>query len=70
MIKLTSKRIFYRGLSIFSGGILGGLITKHNFNFITITVPDFNPILLVFVFSSFVRFIVWIAYLRNSKKVI
>jgi len=70
MIKLTSKRIFYRGLSIFSGGILGGLITKHNFNFITITIPDFNPILLVFVFSSFVRFIVWIAYLRNSKKVI
>ena len=31
MIQLTSKRIFYRGIFIFGGALLGGLISKTNF---------------------------------------
>ena len=29
MIKVTSKRFFFRGLSIFIGGLIGGLLTKE-----------------------------------------
>ena len=33
MIKVTSKRFFFRGLSIFIGGLIGGLLTKNEISF-------------------------------------
>ena len=66
MIQLTSKRIFYRGIFIFIGALLGGLISKANF-FLNIGFFEALSVKLhfVFLFSSITRIGVWIKFLRN-----
>ena len=65
MIKLTSKRIFYRGIFIFLGALLGGLISKTTF-FTDLGFFDRLIIQLhfVFLFSTIIRTVVWIKFLR------
>ena len=48
MIQLSSKRIFYRGVFIFTGALIGGLISKTNF-FIGLEIFDNLIIKLHFV---------------------
>lgn len=68
MIQLSSKRIFYRGVFIFIGALLGGLISKSNF-FIGLELFESSLIKLHFVllFSSIIRIGVWIKFLRNRQ---
>ena len=65
MIQLTSKRIFYRGLFIFLGALLGGLVSKTNF-FLSLGIFDDFVVKLHFVllFSFIMRALVWIKFLR------
>ena len=65
MIQLSSKRIFYRGVFIFVGALIGGLISKTNF-FISLEIFENLIIKLHFVllFSSIARIAVWIKFLR------
>ena len=65
MIQLSSKRIFYRGVFIFIGALIGGLISKTNF-FINLEIFEDLIIKLHFVllFSSIARIAVWIKFLR------
>ena len=65
MIQLSSKRIFYRGVFIFVGALIGGLISKTNF-FIRLEIFENLIIKLHFVllFSSIARIAVWIKFLR------
>ncbi|MGY8763232.1 MAG: hypothetical protein ACKVLE_00715 [Fidelibacterota bacterium] len=70
MISLTSKRIFYRGLFIFLGGVLGGFISKQESILHQLLTPAINPIHLVFLSSSLIRLSVWIVYLRHGKKAV
>ena len=68
MIKVTSKRIFFRGLSIFIGGLIGGLLTREEINLVSITYLD-NVIHFVMIFSAVLRLSVWGAFLgsKNSQ---
>ncbi len=65
MIQLSSKRIFYRGVFIFVGALIGGLISKTNF-FISLELFENLLIKLHFVFllSSIIRIGVWMKFLR------
>lgn len=67
MIRITSKRVFYRGLSTFAGGLFGGAITKTNlinqFDFSIIS----SQIHIVLIVSAFFRFAVWIKFLSKPK---
>ena len=65
MIQLTSKRIFYRGLFIFLGALLGGLVSKTDF-FLSLGIFDDFVVKLHFVllFSFIMRTLVWIKFLR------
>ena len=67
MIKLTSKRIFYRGLFIFLGGLTGGLLTKTNFISNQITIVLDSKIHIVLLCSVIFRIGVWIRFLRNPQ---
>lgn len=67
MINITSKRVFYRGIFIFIGGIIGGSLTKldsQNY-FISLSCLD-TPIHLVFIVSTLFRLIVWRIYLYGK----
>jgi len=67
MIRITSKRVFYRGLSTFAGGLFGGVLTKTNlinqFDFSIIS----SQIHIVLIVSAFFRFAVWIKFLSKPK---
>ena len=69
MIQLSSKRIFYRGVFIFLGALIGGLISKTNF-FISLEILENLIIKLHFVllFSSIARIAVWIKFLRIRER--
>ena len=66
MIKVTSKRIFYRGLSIFLGGLIGGIITRDEFGVSEIPFLG-TTIHAVMIFSTILRLGVWLAFLRSKK---
>ena len=66
MIKLSSKRVFYRGIFIFLGGILGGLLTKYDFQIFSGVIERLTPIHVVFIFSSLIRMSIWFFYLRSN----
>jgi hypothetical protein len=66
MIKVTSKRIFFRGLSIFIGGLIGGILTREEINLVSITYID-NVIHFVMIFSAILRLIVWGVFLRSRN---
>ena len=69
MIKITSKRVFYRGLSIFIGGLIGGVLTKYESSFYSLI--QFETIIHgVMIFSTVLRLAVWLYFLRNTKSVI
>jgi len=70
MIKLTSKRIFYRGMSIFFGGLLGGYLTKNDLYILHKNFEYLTPILLVFIFSSIIRLLIWAYYLGSKNRTI
>ena len=67
MIQLTSKRIFYRGLFIFLGGLTGGLLTKLVIHLPDIIITSFSTLHIVFLFSFIIRLIVWVKFLRNAN---
>ena len=66
MIKVTSKRIFYRGLSIFLGGLIGGAITRDEFGVSELPFLG-TTIHAVMIFSTILRLGVWLAFLRSKK---
>ena len=66
MIKVTSKRFFFRGLSIFIGGLLGGLLTRNESNFSNYIELD-TVIHAVMGFSTVLRLGVW-SYFLNDKR--
>ena len=68
MIKLSSKRVFYRGIFIFLGGILGGLLTKYDFQIFSGVIEELTPIQIVFIFSSLIRMSIWFIYLRSNHR--
>ena len=68
MIKLTSKRVFYRGTAIFIGGFIGGLVSEINFSnniyLFEIIKTGFHIVLFI---SFIIRSIIWIKFLRKVK---
>ena len=66
MIKVTSKRVFFRGLSIFIGGLIGGLLTKNESSFLSYIELD-TVIHAVMVFSMVLRLGVWSFFLMDKK---
>ena len=66
MIKITSKRIFYRGLSIFLGGLIGGVITRDELSVSELPFLG-TTIHAVMIFSTVLRLGVWLAFLRSKK---
>ena len=66
MIQVTSKRVFFRGLSIFIGGLIGGLLTRNESSFSVYIELD-TVIHAVMVFSTVLRFVVWFYFLVDKK---
>ena len=66
MIKVTSKRFFFRGLSIFIGGLLGGLLTRNESNFSNYIELD-TVIHAVMGFSTVLRLGVWSYFLIDKR---
>ena len=65
MIQLTSKRVFYRGVFIFIGALIGGLISKVN----SYKSRTFETLLVqlhfVFLFSSILRLEFGLSFLEG-----
>ena len=67
MIKITSKRVFYRGLCTFAGGLFGGALTKINLlDFFDLGFLN-SQIHIVMIFSVFFRFAVWLKFLSKAR---
>ena len=66
MIKVTSNRIFYRGLSIFLGGLIGGIITLDELGLSELQFLG-TTLHAVMIFSTLLRLVVWLAFLRSKK---
>ena len=66
MIKVTSKRFFFRGLSIFIGGLIGGLLTRNESNFSNYIELD-TVIHAVMGFSTILRLGVWSYFLIDKR---
>ena len=66
MIKVTSKRFFFRGLSIFIGGLRGGLLTRNESNFSNYIELD-TVIHAVMGFSTVLRLGVWSYFLIDKR---
>ena len=66
MIKITSKIIVYRGLSIFLGGLIGGVITRDELSVSELPFLG-TTIHAVMIFSTVLRLGVWLAFLRSKK---
>ena len=66
MIKVTSKRFFFRGLSIFIGGLIGGLLTRNESSLSNYIELD-TVIHAVMVFSTVVRLGVWSYFLIDKR---
>ena len=66
MIKVTSKRFFFRGLSIFIGGLIGGLLTRNESSFSNYIALD-TVIHAVMVFSTVLRLGVWSYFLIDKR---
>ena len=68
MIKVTSNRIFYRGLSIFLGGLIGGIITRDELGLSELQFLG-TTLHAVMIFSTILRLVVWFNFLRfkNAK---
>ena len=66
MIKVTSKRFFFRGLSIFIGGLIGGLLTKNESSFSNYIQLD-TVIHAVMGFSTVLRLGVWSYFLADKR---
>ena len=68
MIKLTSKRVFYRGTAIFIGGFIGGLVSGINFSVDICLFEIIKTGFHIVLFISFIfRSIIWIKFLRKAK---
>ena len=67
MIKVTSNRIFYRGLSIFLGGLIGGIITRDELGLSELQFLG-TTLHAVMIFSTLLRLVVWLAFLRSKKR--
>ena len=66
MIKVTSKRFFFRGLSIFIGGLIGGLLTKNESSLSNYIELD-TVIHAVMGFSTVLRLGVWSYFLIDKR---
>ena len=66
MIKVTSKRFFFRGLSIFIGGLIGGLLTNNESSFSNYIELD-TVIHAVMGFSTVLRLGVWSYFLIDKR---
>ena len=66
MIKITSKRVFYRGLSIFLGGLMGGLLTRDELGLSSLPCLG-TTIHAVMIFSTLLRLFVWFGFLRSKE---
>ena len=66
MIKVTSKRVFFRGLSIFIGGLIGGLLTKSESS-LSIYIELDTVIHAVMIFSTVLRLSVWSIFLMYKR---
>jgi len=66
MIQVTSKRVFFRGLSIFIGGLIGGLLTTNESS-LSIYFELDTVIHAVMVFSTVLRLGVWLYFLVDKK---
>ena len=66
MIKVTSKRFFFRGLSIFIGGLIGGLLTRNENSFSNYIELD-TVIHAVMGFSTVLRLGVWSYFLIDKR---
>ena len=66
MIKVTSKRFFFRGLSIFIGGLIGGLFTRNESSFSNYIELD-TVIHAVMGFSTVLRLGVWSYFLIDKR---
>ena len=68
MIKLTSKRVFYRGTAIFIGGFIGGLVSGINYSIDIYLFEIIKTGFHIVLFISFIfRSIIWIKFLRKEK---
>ena len=66
MIKVTSKRFFFRGLSIFIGGLIGGILTRNESSLSNYIELD-TVIHAVMGFSTVLRLGVWSYFLIDKR---
>ena len=66
MIKVTSKRFFFRGLSIFIGGLIGGLLTRNE-SILSNYIELDTVIHAVMGFSTVLRLGVWSYFLFDRR---
>ena len=66
MIKVTSKRFFFRGLSIFIGGLIGGLLTRNE-SILSNYIELDTVIHAVMGFSTVLRLGVWSYFLIDKR---
>ena len=66
MIKVTSKRFFFRGLSIFFGGLIGVLLTRNE-SILSIYIELDTVIHAVMGFSTVLRLGVWSYFLIDKR---
>ena len=66
MIQVTSKRVFFRGLSIFIGGLIGGLLTRNESS-LSIYIELDSVIQAVMGFSTVLRLGVWSYFLADQR---
>lgn len=68
MIKLTSRRVFYRGVAIFIGGLIGGMVSEIDLSQNMIIFKDVNTGFHIVLFLSFlIRFFIWLKFLKSSR---
>ena len=66
MIKVTSRRVFYRGLSIFIGGLIGGLLTRDELGLSSL--PHIGTTIhAVMIVSTLLRLAVWLGFFRSRE---
>ena len=68
IINISAKRFYYRGISLFLGGLIGGYLSTLNIGALNIVVP-LPSILHPVMFSAiFIRTLVWVYLFFVGKK--
>ncbi len=68
IINISAKRFYYRGISLFSGGLLGGYLSSLNFDSINLLLPIPSSLHPVMFAAVIIRTFVWLYLFFIGKK--